>query len=114
MPAKFAGAFTFPNIRLTRAAGSGGRAFSARTRSYKKVLKANVRGRILSWSNWELLLGFSQVFTSSDSPDDAGLTWHCRGEEAKPSGLTNGPAALLCVCVRPMSTSHSPRLMAAQ
>jgi len=34
------------------------------------------------------------------------------GEEAKPSGLTNGPAALLCA--RPMSSSHAPRPMAAQ
>src|SRR5215469_322722 len=69
------------NPRRTRAAGSGERAIRARTRSYKKALKANVRGRILSWSNWGLLTRF---LLQSDSPDD-GSGWHpahCWGEDA--------------------------------
>src|SRR6516165_2352666 len=47
------------------------------------LLKANVRGRILSWSNWTLLTRF---LLQSDSPDD-GSGWHRAhrwGEEARP------------------------------
>src|SRR6516165_2084914 len=36
--------------------------------SAKKVLKANARRRILSWSNWEV---FKRFLLQSDSPDDA-------------------------------------------
>src|SRR6516165_9909713 len=57
----------------------------------KKVLKANARRRILSWSNWELLLGFSQVFTSSPTapmmPGHTWCTWHCLGRRGKAVGF---------------------------
>src|SRR6516225_9793986 len=83
---------------LAGAAGSGGRP----TRSYIKVLKAHVRGRILSWSNWTLLTRF---LLQSDSPDD-GSGWHPAhrwGEEAKPPVLLIGWR--LC-CVAPPRASH--------
>ena len=88
---------------LAGAAGSGGRP----TRSYKKVLKAHVRGRILSWSNWTLLTRF---LLQSDSPDD-GSGWHPahrlgrRGKAA--DGRRNLPAAWL-VCSS-SAWRYSPR-----
>jgi hypothetical protein len=45
---------------------------NSRSGRSKKVLNAKKRRRILSWSNWELLPGFSPGFhLQSDSPDDA-------------------------------------------
>jgi hypothetical protein len=63
---------------------------------FKKVLKANVRGRILSWSNWGLCHCFP---LQSDSPDDAvflhllGIVGEKRQSRRRPPNL---PAALLC------------------
>jgi len=58
------------------------------------VLKANVRGRILASSNWELLLGFSQVFTSS--PTAPTMLTALLGRRGKAAGFTHRLAALLC------------------
>jgi hypothetical protein len=66
----------------------------------KKVLKANLRGRILSWSNWELFTGFFPSFHfQSDSPDD-GSGWHPAhrwGEEARPPTAAE-TCRRLCMC----------------
>src|SRR6516164_11452497 len=64
---------------LAGAAGSGGRP----TRSYKEVLKAHVRGGILSWSNWTLLTRF---LLQSEAPTmvPVGTPHIVWGEEARP------------------------------
>ena len=73
------------------------------------MLKANVRRRILAWSNWAFGLPLQ-----SDSPDDAGapeIILALSGRRGKAAGLLIADG--FAVCVRPMSLSHSPRLMAS-